>query len=250
MTGIALRAERLRKSFGDAHIIKSLSLEVRKGERHVIIGPNGAGKTTFFGLLSGLLQPSGGTISLGNTPISGLPPERINRMGLARSFQITSVFPRLPVFENVRIGVLAAMGYRAVLWRFVDRMKRVNERSWEILRLTGLTDVAAMPAGGLPYSQQRALEIGLTISSEPDVILLDEPTAGMSRAETETAIRLIHDVTAGRTLVMVEHDMSVVFSLADRVSVLVDGAVLATGLPDEIKRNAEVQKAYVGMEVP
>ena len=153
MTAIALRADRLTKAFGDASIIKSLSMDIRKGERHAIIGPNGAGKTTFFGLISGLFAPTSGAIYLDGKPIAGLPPQTINRLGLARSFQITKTFPRLSVFENVRMGVLSAMGHRTVLWRFVDRMRPVNERSWDILHLTGLTEVAAMQAGDLPYSK-------------------------------------------------------------------------------------------------
>lgn len=244
----ALRLAGVTKSFGPIEVIKGLDLEVRQGERHAVIGPNGAGKSTLFNLISGMFAPSSGEISLNGHSIGGLSPHRINRAGLARSFQITNIFHRLTVFENLRIGVLARHGTRYGLFRPVGRMRQVNEEAIEALARVGLENRAYDLAGDLTYSEQRALEIGMTLSTGADVILLDEPTAGMSREETAQAVELIRSVTEGKTLLMVEHDMSVVFSLCDRVSVLVYGNILATDTPERISANREVQEAYLGQE--
>jgi branched-chain amino acid transport system ATP-binding protein len=248
MPGETLTLVGLRKAFGALEIIRGVDLQIRKGERHAIIGPNGAGKSTLFNLISGLLQPSGGEVWLGQRRISGLSPYEINRLGLSRSFQITNIFPRISVFENLRLGIMARHGIRHGLFRAVSRLKSVNEETGALVDSLRLTSRADDPAGELSYSEQRALEIGMTLATNPAIILLDEPTAGMSREETEYVVALIERVTAGHTLLIVEHDMGVVFGLCDRISVLVYGRILATGTPDEIRTNTEVQRAYLGEE--
>ena len=236
------------KSFDSTIVIRGVNLEVLTGERHAVIGPNGAGKSTLFNLVSGMFPPSSGEIRLRGRSITGLPPHRINRGGLARSFQITNIFHRMSVFENLRVGVMARHRVRYGLFRPVARMHCINDETREILALVRLDGRADHMAGDLTYSEQRALEIGMTLTTGADVILLDEPTAGMSREETARAVELIRDVTKGKTLLIVEHDMSVVFSLCDRVSVLVYGQILATDTPERISANREVQQAYLGEE--
>jgi branched-chain amino acid transport system ATP-binding protein len=238
----------LRKSFGAMEIIRGVDLAVRDGERHAIIGPNGAGKSTLFHLISGRLRPTSGTIRLHGESIAGMAPQLINRRGLSRSFQVTNIFPRLTVWENVRCATLWALGYRYSFWRDVDRLEDVSRRTEEILTEIDLIDRSRTPAGVLTYGEQRALEIGLTIAGTADVLLLDEPTAGMSHAETERVVALIRKVSEKRTLLMIEHDMRVVFDLADRISVLVYGEVIASDTPENIKANAAVQQAYLGTE--
>uniref|UniRef100_A0A2A3JV74 ABC transporter ATP-binding protein n=2 Tax=Alloyangia mangrovi TaxID=1779329 RepID=A0A2A3JV74_9RHOB len=247
-TQSALTLTGVTKSFGPIEVLKGLNLDIRKGERHAVIGPNGAGKSTLFNLISGMFPPSTGEIALGGRSIGGLSPHLINRAGLARSFQITNIFHRLSVFENLRIGVLARHRIRFDVFRPISRMRRVNEETAEILSRVGLEARSRDLAGDLTYSEQRALEIGMTLTTGADIILLDEPTAGMSREETAQAVELIRAVTEGKTLLMVEHDMSVVFSLCDRVSVLVYGSILATDTPARISANREVQEAYLGEE--
>ncbi|AWI85649.1 ABC transporter ATP-binding protein [Alloyangia pacifica] len=247
-TQSALTLTGVTKSFGPIEVLKGLNLDIEKGERHAVIGPNGAGKSTLFNLISGMFPPSSGGIALGGRSIAGLSPHLINRAGLARSFQITNIFHRMSVFENLRIGVLARHGVRFGLFRPISTMRRVNAETAEILSRVGLETRARDLAGDLTYSEQRALEIGMTLSTGADIILLDEPTAGMSRDETAQAVELIRTVTEGKTLLMVEHDMSVVFSLCDRVSVLVYGSILATDTPARISANREVQEAYLGEE--
>ncbi len=238
----------LRKSFGRMEIIRGVDLAVRDGERHAIIGPNGAGKSTLFHLISGHLQPSSGSIRLRGESIAGMAPQLINRRGLSRSFQVTNIFPRLSVWENVRCATLWALGYRYSFWRDVERLDDVRQRAEEILREIDLLDRWRTPAGVLTYGEQRALEIGLTIAGNANVLLLDEPTAGMSHAETERVVALIRKVSEKRTLLMIEHDMRVVFDLADRISVLVYGQVIASDTPARIKANSAVQQAYLGTE--
>lgn len=245
----ALELVGVRKSFGKTAIINGVDLAIRKGERHAVIGPNGAGKSTLFNLISGRFPISSGTISLNGQPLGGLAPEDINRLGLARSFQITNIFPKLSVFENLRCAVLWSMGYRYSFWQRVAGLRDVRERAEMLVEKINLGKRRDTLAGVLSYAEQRALEIGVTIGGGADVILLDEPTAGMSNTETADAVALIRSVTEGKTLVMVEHDMSVVFGLADRISVLVYGQVIATGTPQEIRANKQVQEAYLGTEV-
>lgn len=244
----ALSIQDVHKSFGQTAIIRGLNLEIEAGERHAIIGPNGAGKSTMFHLISGRIGLTSGRIELNGGKINGLAPYEINRLGLARSFQVTNIFPKLSVFENIRCGALWSQGHRYSFWSFVDGLDDANGRTEEVLDLIGLGARRDTPAGILTYAEQRALEIGITIAGGAKVIMLDEPTAGMSHAETEQAVGLIRKVSEGRTLVMVEHDMSVVFGLADRISVLVYGQIIATGRPEEIKANKAVREAYLGEE--
>lgn len=244
----ALVIKDLRKNFGGLSIMRGVNLEVRRGERHAVLGPNGAGKSTLFNLISGAFPPTAGEILLNGQPIQHLSPERINRLGLARSFQITNIFGRMSAFENVRMGVMARNGVRFDLFSRVANKHRINDEAYALLERVRLQHRAATPAADLTYSEQRSLEIGMTLATGPEVILLDEPTAGMSREETAYIVELIRDVTRDKTLLIVEHDMSVVFSLCDRISVLVYGQILATGAPDEIRANREVQEAYLGEE--
>ncbi len=242
----ALQLIDVHKSFGATPIIRGLNLDVKQGERHAIIGPNGAGKSTLFHLVSGRFPVTSGQVLLNGENITGLAPFMINRRGLSRSFQVTNIFPRLSVFENIRCGVLWSLGYRYSFWRMVERARDARERTEAILEQINLVSRRSVPAGVLTYAEQRALEIGITIAGGADVIMLDEPTAGMSRSETEHAVALIRRVTEGKTLVIVEHDMSVVFDLADRISVLVYGQVIATDTPVAIRANAAVKEAYLG----
>jgi branched-chain amino acid transport system ATP-binding protein len=243
---IELRA--VEKSFGNIKIIRSITLSVAQGERHALIGPNGAGKSTTFNLISGYTKPTTGSVLLHGEVISGLPPYQINRRGLSRSFQVTNVFANMSVWENLRCAVLWSMGQRYAFWKNIDNLPEVRERTAEILADIGLTARRDVPAGLLTYAEQRALEIGITVAGRAAVILLDEPTAGMSRAETERAVALIRRLTEGCTLLIVEHDMSVVFGLADRISVLVYGQIIASGTPEEIRNNPKVKEAYLGEE--
>jgi branched-chain amino acid transport system ATP-binding protein len=246
MTALALELRDVWKRFGRMEIIRGVSLAVPKGERHAIIGPNGAGKSTLFNLISGRLMPSSGTVRINGEDVAGLKPFEINRRGLSRSFQVTNIFPRLSVWENIRCSVLWSMGYKYSFWRSVDELEDVRERTARILDETNLLDRRDVPAGVLAYAEQRALEIGITIAGGADVILLDEPTAGMSHAEAESAVALIRRISAGRTLVIIEHDMGVVFDLADRISVLVYGEIIASDVPAAIKADPAVQTAYLG----
>jgi branched-chain amino acid transport system ATP-binding protein len=245
----ALELRDVEKRFGRTEIIRGVNLEVPTGERHAIIGPNGAGKSTLFNLISGRLAPSAGTIRLNGEDIAGLHPHQINRRGLSRSFQVTNIFPSLTVWENVRCAVLWSQGYRYSFWHAVDRLEDVRARTEDILGQINLLDRCRLPAGVLTYAEQRALEIGITVAGGAEFILLDEPTAGMSRGESEHAVALIRKVSEGKTLVMIEHDMGVVFDLADRISVLVYGQIIATDAPSRIKANAAVQRAYLGQAV-
>lgn len=239
----------VQKNFDALSIVRGVDLAIRRGERHAVVGPNGAGKSTLFNLISGAFPPSAGTISLNGRPIQGLAPERINRLGLARSFQITNIFGRLTAFENMRMGVMARHGLRFDLFSRVAGKRRLNEEARARLDQVRLSHRAETAAADLTYSEQRSLEIGMTLATGPEVILLDEPTAGMSREETAGMVDLIRAITQGKTLMMVEHDMSVVFSLCDRISVLVYGRILATGTPDAIRANRAVQEAYLGENI-
>jgi branched-chain amino acid transport system ATP-binding protein len=242
----ALQLTGVRKRFGRTEVVRGVSLAVAAGERHAIIGPNGAGKSTLFNLVSGRFHADAGDILLHGEPITHRKPFEINRRGLARSFQITNIFPRLSVFENLRCAALWSLGYRYAFWRNLNRLADAEARATEVLDRIGLARRRDLDAGLLTYAEQRALEIGITIAGGASVILLDEPTAGMSRSETARAIDLIREVSEGRTLLVVEHDMSVVFGLADRISVLVYGELIASGSPEEIRADARVREAYLG----
>ena len=249
MTAPALRLSGVQKSFGKTEIIRGIDLEIAAGERHAVIGPNGAGKSTLFNLISGRFAPTRGKIELNGEDITGNAPFQINRKGLSRSFQITNIFPRLSVFENIRCATLFALGYKYSFWQRLAGLTDAKDRAEDIMERIGLTSRRDTPAGSLTYAEQRALEIGITITGGSKVVLLDEPTAGMSRSETTRVVELIRRVTESRTLVMVEHDMSVVFDLADRISVVVYGEVIATDTPEAIRSNAAVQEAYLGTAV-
>ncbi|MBF0280389.1 MAG: ABC transporter ATP-binding protein [SAR324 cluster bacterium] len=243
---IALNLVDVHKSFGESQIIRGIDLAVEKGERHAIIGPNGAGKSTVFNLISGYYPLSDGKIELNDQVINGLEPFQINRLGLSRSFQVTNLFSRLSVFENVRCALLWSAGYKYSFWQLVGQQKQLNEKTKEIVDQFNMSHRSQTPVGELSYAEQRALEIGITVAGGAEVILLDEPTAGMSHSETEQAVDLMKFVSEGKTLVVVEHDMGVVFDLADRISVLVYGKIIATDTPDKIRSNKSVQEAYLG----
>lgn len=245
----ALELRDLRKSFGKTEIIRGANLVVAPGERVAIIGPNGAGKSTLFNLISGRFAPTSGDVILNGQRINGLAPYEINRMGLSRSFQITNIFPKLSVFENLRCGVLWSMGYRYTFLRFLSNLHDANQRAKELMEMIKLDKKRDTLAMNLTYAEQRALEIGITIAGGANVILLDEPTAGMSKSETTRFIGLIKEVTEGRTLLTVEHDMGVVFGLADKIAVVVYGEVIAFDTPDKVRANARVQEAYLGSAV-
>ena len=244
--GTILEMIDLYKNFGDLAAINGFSLSIGKGKRHAIIGPNGAGKTTLFNLLSGRFKPTRGRILFNGRDITGMSPYRISRLGIARSFQIINVFPQLSVFENVHAVLMSKNHIRYNFLRNLKKWKKVTEETLIILEQIGLLDKKDVPAGFLSYGEQRGLEVGLTIASDPEVILLDEPTAGMSMDETRQAIKLIDKVTKGKTLVIIEHDMEVIFSLADVITVMQYGAIVATGSPEEIRKNPKVKEAYLG----
>ncbi len=242
----AVELKDVRKSFGRTEIIRGASLSVKQGERVAIIGPNGAGKSTLFNLISGRFHASSGDILVNGQSILGLKPFEINRRGLARSFQVSNLFTRLSVFESIRCAVLWSRGYRYSFWRFLADAKDANDRTEEVLKMIKLDKRRDVLAMNLTYAEQRALEIGITIAGGSDVILLDEPTAGMSRSETTRFVQLIREVTEGKTLLTVEHDMGVVFGLADRIAVLVYGEVIAFDTPEAVRANTRVQEAYLG----
>lgn len=244
----ALQLTKLTKNFGPAEIIRGVDLTIAPGERHAIIGPNGAGKSTLFNLISGLHRPTSGTVALNGRVVSGMPAHEINRLGLSRSFQVSNIFSNMTVRENVRCAVLWSLGYRYSFWRNIGNLHAAQKRTAEVLEDVGLIDRAHLPAAALPYADQRTLEIAITLAGGADTILLDEPTAGMSHSETERAVALIERTTRGKTLLIVEHDMSVVFGLSDRISVLVYGEIIASGRPDEIRGDPRVREAYLGDE--
>jgi branched-chain amino acid transport system ATP-binding protein len=250
MTALALELKDVRKSFGRSEIIRGANLQVPKGERFAIIGPNGAGKSTLFNLISGRFPVSSGDILLNGASIIAKRPFEINRAGLSRSFQITNIFHRLSVYENLRCAVLWSLGYKYSFWHRLNGLKDAHERAEEVLEQIGLRRRRDTLAGLLTYAEQRALEIGITIAGGAQVILLDEPTAGMSRSESDAAVELIRKVTVGKTLLMVEHDMSVVFGLADKIAVVVYGEVIACDTPQNIRNNQKVQEAYLGGHAP
>lgn len=247
MTALQLRG--VTKSFGKTEIIRGVDLSVGQGERHAIIGPNGAGKSTLFNLITGRFPLTTGTITLNGQDLSGLAPYQINRLGLSRSFQITNIFPKMSVFENIRCAQLWSKGYRYSFRHLVARQTALNESVDELLERINLHTRRDLPAGLLSYAEQRTLEIGITIAGGASVIMLDEPTAGMSASETEYMVNLIREVTKGKTLIMVEHDMGVVFDLSDTISVLVYGEVIASDTPTKVRANNRVQEAYLGAAI-
>lgn len=241
-----LQLQNVHKKFGETAIIRDVSLNIEQGEKHAIIGPNGAGKSTLFHLISGRYGVSAGSILFKGMPIHNRKPFEIARMGLARSFQVTNIFPLLSVFENIRCALLWSMDYKYSFWHLVSRQKALTEKAEAVLEEIGLFERRNFPAGELAYAEQRALELGIAIASGAEMILLDEPVAGMSHTEAKNAVALIRKVTEGKTLVMVEHDMNIVFDVADRITVLVYGEVIASDVPAKIRGNPRVQEAYLG----
>ena len=248
-TTYALELKDLRKSFGKTEIIRGISVGIPAGERVGIIGPNGAGKSTLFNLISGRFEPTSGDVLLNGQRLNGKKPFEINRLGLSRSFQITNIFPKLSVFENLRCGVLWSLGYKYTFLKFLADLTDANNRANELMQMVKLDKKRDVLAMNLTYAEQRALEIGITIAGGANVILLDEPTAGMSKSETGRFIKLIKDVTVGKTLLTVEHDMGVVFGLADKIAVVVYGELLAYDVPEAVRANQRVQDAYLGSPV-
>jgi branched-chain amino acid transport system ATP-binding protein len=243
---IALELRGVRKVFGRSEIVRGVSLSVRRGERVALIGPNGAGKSTLFDLISGRTPLSAGEVLLNGQRVDGLAPHRIHRLGLARSFQVSNLFGRLSVFENLRCAALWSLGYGYSFRHFLAGARDANDRAEDVLQRVGLATSRDRPVATLSYAEQRALEIGLTLAGEAGLVMFDEPTAGMSRSETARFVPLIRSLTEGRTLLMVEHDMGVVFELADRVAVLVQGELLAFDTPQAVRDDPRVREAYLG----
>ncbi len=241
-----LELKNVKKSFGPTEIIRGVDLNIKKGEIHSIIGPNGAGKSTLYNLISGVYRISSGTIKFNGKNIENLPSNKIFRLGLSRSFQITNIFPKLSVFENVRCGLLWNKNYGYSILKILDQEKELNLETNKILEKISLSHCAREPAGLLSYADQRSLEIGITIAGGAETILLDEPTAGMSKSETKRAVDLIKEVSKNRTLIIVEHDMGVVFDLSDTISVLVYGEVICSDTPQKVRNNKIVRQAYLG----
>lgn len=242
-----LETRNLGHHFGGPNILDNVNLTVAQGEKHAIIGPNGAGKTTLFNIISGTYTPARGKVLFKQKDITGLGACRIQRSGLGRSFQITSVFEQISAFQNIRLAILSKKKIRYNFFRFADKMDEVTRQTIAFLRKLDLWEDGHTPAGMLSYGKQRALEIGMALATDPDLVLLDEPAAGMSAEETRTAVALIRKLAASKTMVIIEHDMDVVFSLADRITVLSHGTILATGTPEEIQANPDVQSAYLGL---
>ncbi|WP_288393276.1 ABC transporter ATP-binding protein [uncultured Herbaspirillum sp.] len=244
-TAYALELQGLHKAFERSQILCGVDLQLSAGERCALIGPNGAGKSSLFNLVSGRYRADAGRVLLHGRDITRDSPQQINRLGLARSFQITSLFPRLSAFENVRCALLWTLGYRYAFWRRISQLRDANARARAVLDKVGLATRAEVAAGELSYAEQRALELAVTIAADASVILLDEPTAGMSRAESAAMVALIREVTVGKTLLMVEHDMQVVFDLADRIAVMDNGRVIACDSAQRIRANPQVQALYL-----
>jgi len=243
-----LRVENVSKAFGSLAAVREVSLDVEPGELFAVIGPNGAGKTTLFNMISGMFQPSAGRIIFQDVDVTALSPERRVSAGMARTFQITEIFPELSVRDNIRIAVEVASGYRLWPWLSRSRASEVEARVEEIVAMGGLDRHADRIAGELSHGDQRATEIMMTLALRPKLLLLDEPTAGMGDEETVNVTRLIDRLHRDQklTIILIEHDMRVVFHLARRIMVLAEGAVLALGTPDEIAANERVQSAYLG----
>jgi branched-chain amino acid transport system ATP-binding protein len=241
-----LETEGLTKEFRGFVAVSDVALRVRRGSIHGLIGPNGAGKTTCFNLLTKFLQPSRGTIRYGGRDITAMKPAEVARLGLVRSFQISAVFPHLTVLENVRVALQRQRGGSYDFWRSDDLLRRYDDRAMELLEDVGLTAYARLPAGQLPYGRKRALEIATTLALEPEMMLLDEPTAGMAHEDVDRIVALVRRVAAGRTVLMVEHNLSVVENLSDRITVLARGEVLAEGDYATVSRNPDVIQAYMG----
>ncbi|HQK99858.1 MAG TPA: ABC transporter ATP-binding protein [Smithellaceae bacterium] len=241
-----LETRNLQHSFGPLKVLFGVDLQIAQGERHAVIGPNGAGKTTLFNTITGTYRPTAGEVFFNGKNITGFPPYRLARIGVGRSFQITSTFANLTAFQNIRLAILAKDGIRFNLFRKVDQMKKISQETDEMLQRINLYEDRHTKASALSYGKSRALEISMALATDPELVLLDEFAAGMSKEETQDAVALIRRLTEGKTVVLIEHDMDVVFSLADRITVLHYGKILATGKPEDIRNNQDVKDAYLG----
>ena len=244
MTDPILRAEGLDRSFGGIHAVNNVSLEIPEGALHAIIGPNGSGKTTLFNLITGHTKPSAGRVHFAGEDITGMPFSKVARKGLAKSYQITTVFPLLTVFENVRIAAQAA-GHSYVFWRPADGIKPVIRRTEEILERIGLADDRHVLASNLSHGDQRRLDLAIALATSPRLLLLDEPTAGMSPTETTATVNLVKELNQDVTILMIEHKMDVILTIADRITVLHQGEKLFEGAPAEVKSHPKVQEVYL-----
>ena len=243
---VILQTKDLCHDFGGIKVLSQVDLEIRQGERHAIIGPNGAGKTTLFNVITGTYHARGGRVQFKGVDVTRTEPFQLSRMGMGRSFQITSIFLRQTAFQNIRLAVLSRRRIRYNLLKPIGLMKDVTSEVEGILDQINLYDERNTPASALSYGKQRGLELGMAIATRPDLLMFDEPTAGMSKEETHNAVQLIRRLTEGKTMVIVDHDMDVVFSLADRITVLHHGEVLSTGKPEDIKNDRRVKSAYLG----
>jgi len=241
-----LETKGLHHDFKGLKVLFDVDLEIEEGERHAIIGPNGAGKTTLFNVITGTYEPNEGQVFFKGKDITGYKPHKLTRLGMGRSFQITSTFTRLTAFQNIRMGVLSKRRIRFNLFQLLDGMHEVTQETDQILKRINLHGERDVPASALSYGKSRSLEISMALATDPHLVMLDEPTAGMSVDETRAAVELIRKLTEGKTMVIIEHDMDVVFSLADRITVLHLGAILTTGTPNEIRENQAVKDAYLG----
>lgn len=241
-----LKTTDLHHDFSGMKVLFGIDLKIMEGEIHAVIGPNGAGKTTLFNCITGTYRPSNGKVFFKGNDITGYPPHKLARMGIGRSFQITTVFINLTTFQNVRLAVLSKRQIRFNLFQYVDRLQEVTEETEEILRRVNLIEERNILASELSYGKLRTLELALAFATEPELVFLDEFVAGMSRDEIHMAMDLVSRLATGRTVVLIEHDMDVVFSLADRITVLHYGRIIATGTPMEIKSNQDVRDAYLG----
>ncbi|MBC3869356.1 ABC transporter ATP-binding protein [Undibacterium oligocarboniphilum] len=243
---VILETKRLTKEFKGFTAVNAVDLQVQRGHIHALIGPNGAGKTTCFNLLTKFLVPTSGQILFNGQDITSARPAQIARQGIIRSFQISAVFPHMTVLENVRIGLQRALGTSFHFWKSHHSLNRLNERAMELLAQVDLTEFAATVTVDLPYGRKRALEIATTLAMEPEMMLLDEPTQGMGHEDVHRVTELIKKVSAGRTILMVEHNMSVISGICDKISVLQRGAMLAEGTYAEVSQNPKVMEAYMG----
>lgn len=243
-----LEIMQVEKNFSGLEVLKEVTFNVGKNENHAIIGPNGAGKTTLFNIISGKFRPSGGKVIFKDVDISNKPPHVRNRMKISRSFQITNVFAELNVFDNVLAGVSCQKGLRYNFFKSPISNSEITDRTAAIIKQVGLENDMQTMVRELSYGKQRALEIGVTLSTDPELMLLDEPTAGMTREETAEAIELIQKVSDDKSLLVIEHDMDVVFTLADTISVLHYGTILASDTPENIRNDQRVKDAYLGEE--
>ncbi len=239
-----LRATGLRRSFGGIQAVDGVHLQIPRGSLHAVIGPNGSGKTTLFNLITGHTRPDSGRVVFDGHDITGMPYHKVARRGLAKSYQITTVFPLLTVFENVRIAAQAA-SHSYVWWRPADGIRRVVAHTEQVLERIGLGDQLGVVAGNLSHGDQRRLDLAIALATSPRLLLLDEPTAGMSPSETAATVELVRELNRDVTILMIEHKMDVILSIADRITVLHDGATLFEGEPDEVKSHPKVQEVYL-----